>query len=124
MSSYSVWHFIILFLYFLPALLGIFVFKQRPIILRNKDSGVGKTARLGWSWTYFYFGFWVPLFRGEIGIAALHLLFTLITFGLFQPIWSFLYNKQHITRLLTNGWEVNDTDSVKSYVERKLRIST
>jgi len=123
MSGYSVWHLIVLFLYFLPALLGIFVFKQRPVNLRNKESGIGKTARIGWSWTYFYFGFWVPLFRGEIGIAALHLLFTLFTLGLFQPIFSFLYNKQHITRLLTGGWEVNDTDDVRFYVEKKLKIS-
>jgi len=123
MGSYSIWHWIIIFLWLTPALLGIFVFKQRPVILRNKASGVGKTGRLGWSWTYLYFGFWVPLVRGEIGIAALHLLFTAITFGVFQIIWSFFYNKQHMTRLLTNGWEVNDSDQVKMMVNRKLMIS-
>lgn len=120
MAGYSVWHFIIMFVWLLPAVLGIFVFKQRPINLQNAAGNVSKVGRLGWSWTYFYFGFWVPLFRSEIGIAALHLLFTIITFGLFQPIWSFLYNKQHMTRLLNSGWEINDSDEVKGFARKKL----
>ena len=123
MAGYSVWHFIFMFIWLLPAVLGIFVFKQRPINLQNAAGNVSKVGRLGWSWTYFYFGFWVPLFRSEIGIAALHLLFTIITFGLFQPIWSFLYNKQHMTRLLNGGWEIHDSDEVKNYARKKLMTS-
>jgi len=112
----------IFLLVFGPALLGIFVFKQKPILLKHKDSGIRKTARLGWSWTYYYFGFLVPIFRGEITIAVLHLVITIFTFGLFQIIWSFLYNKQHVTRLLTSGWVLSDSPEVEEFAKRKLGI--
>ena len=123
MAKFFVWNWIVPLVYCLPAFLGIFVFTQRPVRLRNTTGGVVKVGRLGWSWTYFYFGFWVPLFRSEIGIAALHLLFTLVTFGLFQPVWSFLYNKQQMTRLLTSGWEVDDSEEVRQFVRRKLMLN-
>jgi hypothetical protein len=113
---------ILLVIVFLPAILGIFVFKQKPIKLKHKESGVGKTARLGWSWTYLYFGFLVPIFRGEIGIGVLHFVITFFTFGLFQIILSFLYNKQQITRLLTSGWILNDTEKVNQFAKQKLDI--
>jgi hypothetical protein len=106
-----------------PALLGIFVFKQKPITVKHKDSGIRKTARLGWSWTYYYFGFIVPIIRGEIGVAVLHLVITLVTFGLFQIIWSFFYNKQHITRLMTSGWVLDDTPEVEKFAREKLRMN-
>ena len=123
MTTFFVWNWIVPLVYCLPAFLGIFVFTQRPVRLRNTTGGVVKVGRLGWSWTYFYFGFWVPLFRSEIGIAALHLLFTLVTFGLFKPVWSFLYNKQQMTRLLTSGWEVDDSEEVRQFVRRKLMLN-
>ena len=117
--------FAVLFFFLLvfgPALLGIFVFKQRPITLKHRDSGIKKTARLGWSWTYYYFGFLVPIFRGEITIGVLHLVITFCTFGLFQIVWSFLYNKQHITRLLTSGWVLADSPEVELFAKEKLGI--
>jgi hypothetical protein len=123
MGSFSIWHWIIVLIPFIPALLGIFVFKQKPITLRHKDSGIRKTARLGWSWTYFHFGFLVPVFRGEILIAVLHLIITIVTFGLFQFIWSFFYNKQNITRLMTSGWVLDDTPEVEKFAREKLRMS-
>ena len=55
------------------------------------------------------FGWFVPLFRGELGVAALHLLFSLVTLGIWQLIACFLYNKQYMTRMLTNGWELVGT---------------
>jgi hypothetical protein len=112
----------IFLLVFGPALLGIFVFKQKPVLLKHKDSGIRKTARLGWSWTYYYFGFLVPIFRGEITIAVLHLVITIFTLGLFQIVWSFLYNKQHMTRLLTSGWILSDSPEVEEFAKRKLGI--
>ena len=115
MTTFFVWNWIVPLVYCLPAFLGIFVFTQRPVRLRNTTGGVVKVGRLGWSWTYFYFGFWGPLFRSEIGIAALHLLFTVVTFGLFQLVWSFIYNKQQMTRLLTSGWEVDDSEEVRQF---------
>lgn len=114
MSEFSIWHWlvvgIIFSIVFLPAILGIFVFKQRKVQVVHQSSGMRKTARLGWCWTYWYFGFLVPIFRGEIGIGVLHFVISVITFGLFQIIMSFLYNKQHMTRLLEKGWIVAEDE--------------
>ena len=58
-----------------------------------------------------FFGWFVPLFRGELAVAALHLLFSLVTLGIWQLIACFLYNKQYMTRMLTNGWELAGTET-------------
>jgi hypothetical protein len=110
------------FLFFGPALLGIFVFRQKPIRLKHKESGVTKIGRLGWSWTYLYFGFLVPVFRGELTIAALHIVIAIFTFGLSKIVFSFLYNKQHMTRLLANGWVLSDAPDVEDFAKKKLGI--
>lgn len=123
MGSFSIWHWLVVLMFFTPAILGIFVFRQEAIKVRHRESGITKTARLGWSWTYFYFGGFVPIFRGEILIALLHIVISAITLGLFQVIWSFLYNKQHITRLLTSGWTLSDTDSKNEFARNRLNIT-
>ncbi len=80
------------------------------IPIKHQKSGMMKTGLYGFSWTYLFFGWFVPLFRGELGVGALHLLFSLVTFGLWQFIFSFLYNNQYMTRMLTNGWELAGTE--------------
>ena len=86
------------------------------VAIKHKESGMMKTGYHGFSWTYLIFGWFVPLFRGELGVAALHLLFTFVTFGLWQLILSFLYNKQYMTRMLTTGWELagNENENLKA----------
>ncbi|WP_145958112.1 hypothetical protein [Candidatus Fokinia solitaria] len=104
----------------LPLVLGVFVFKQRPVVVRHKDSGIRKTAQLGWCWTYFYFSFWVPLIRGEkLSIVLLYFIS-----GFFAPnfILSFIYNKQHITRLLTSGWVLDDTPETEEFARSRLNM--
>lgn len=93
-----------------------------PIRMRHKESGLTKVGRYGFSWTYLFFGWFVPLFRGELGVAALHFFFTMISFGLFQIILAFLYNKQYMTRMLTQGWELHDTESEMKRAEYALGI--
>ena len=74
------------------------------IHIKHEESGMTKDGYYGFSWTYFFFGWLVPIIRGELGVGALHLLFTLFTLGIWQLIVCFLYNKQYMTRLLTAGW--------------------
>ena len=84
--------------------------------IKHKESGMMKTGYYGFSWTHLIFGWFVLLFRGELGVCALHFLFTFVTFGLWQLILSFLYNKQYLTRMLTNGWELagNENENLKA----------
>ena len=81
------------------------------ILIKHKESGIIKKGYYGYSWTYLFFGWFVPTIRGELGVAALHLLFSIASIGVWQVIVSFLYNKQYMTRMLTNGWVLTGGDS-------------
>ena len=119
----SVWQLIIVLFIFSPLILGlIFMGPQKGVNLKHSNSGVNKTGYTGYCWTYFFFGFFVPIFRGEILIGFLHIIFSVVTFGLFQLIIPFLYNKQYTTRLLTNGWELNDTEANNQRARLKIGI--
>lgn len=80
----------------------------KTVLLLNPNSGLTKKGRYGYSWTYLFFGWWVPLFRGEIGIALLHLIATICTLGIWQIVFSFMYNRQYMTRLLDGGYKLHD----------------
>ncbi|MFM7523509.1 MAG: hypothetical protein ACKO4M_04995, partial [Betaproteobacteria bacterium] len=77
MGSFSIWHWLIVLIVFSPIIIGVAVLGwQRRVLVRHKESGLVKTAYLGWSWSYQLFGWFVPVVRGEIGIALLHLAIT------------------------------------------------
>lgn len=108
---------------FVATLFGIVAFGvQKPILIRHKEMGMVKTAYFGWSWSYQLFGWFVPVFRGEIQIALLHLLLTMLTLGVFQFVMAFLYNKQYLSRLLSSGWILADTDENNLLASKKLGI--
>jgi hypothetical protein len=92
MGSFSIWHWLIVlfFLVLLPIILKVCGIGAHSVKMKNSQTGQIKRGFWGFSWTYFLFGFWVPLIRAELGVAALHLLFTLITGGLWQLIVSLL----------------------------------
>ena len=115
---------LLILIFFSPLILGaIFMGFQKKVQLTHAESGLNKTGYFGYCWTYFFFGFFVPIFRGEIGIGLLHLIFSAITFGIFQLIMPFLYNRQYTSRLLTNGFKLADSDEVNGIASRKLGIS-
>jgi hypothetical protein len=120
-GSFSIWHWIIVLILVSPFIIGVTALGwQRTIFVRHRESGLVKRAYLGWSWTYQLFGWFVPVFRGEVGIALLHLAITIFTFGIFQIVMPFLYNKQQMTRLLTSGWELSDSEEVETYARKQL----
>ena len=124
MTGISMWLISIICLLFSPLILGsVFLGWQKKIKAKHKQSGVEKYCHVGYSWTYFFFGFFVPIFRGEISIGIYHLIFSIITFGIFQLVMPFLYNKQSSIRLLTNGWELNDTEENNTLAKVRIGIS-
>ena len=40
------------------------------IPIKHNESGMMKTGLHGFSWTYLFFGWFVPLFRGELVVGA------------------------------------------------------
>ena len=108
-----------------PLILGsIFLGWQQEIKVKHKESGVEGSCFIGYSWTYFFFGFFVPIFRGEISTGVFHLIFSIVTFGLFQLVMPFLYNKQYSIRLLTNSWVLNDSEEKNRLARLKIGISS
>lgn len=95
----------------------------RTVMIQNKYNGLTRKGYFGFSWTYFFFGWWVPLIRGELSVAALHFLFTLITLGLWQFIVSFLYNKQYMVRMLEKGYELQDDEQTMAQARVALGIA-
>ena len=93
------------------------------VVIRHAPSGLTRKGYVGFSWTYLFFGWFVPLFRGELGVAAFHLLFTIVTGGLWQLIVCFLYNRQYMTRMLTSGWVLADSDGRNALAAAKLDIA-
>jgi hypothetical protein len=92
------------------------------VMMLNPKSGLTKKGLYGYSWTYLFFGWWVPLFRGEIGIALLHLIATVCTLGIWQLVFSFMYNRQYMTRLLENGYALHDNEIAMRDARYKLGI--
>lgn len=95
----------------------------KKVIIQHPVSGLTKNGYYGYSWTYLFFGWLVPLFRGELGVAAIHFLFTALTFGFLQIIFSFLYNKQYMTRMLEKGYILKDSEQTMEEARMKLGLA-
>jgi len=123
MMEFSIIFIIVILIFFSPLILGlIFMGAQKKINLKHSNSGLNKPGFVGYCWTYFFFSFFVPIFRGEILIGVLHFIFSVVTFGLFQLVIPFLYNKQFTSRMLTSGWEISDTEEKTKLAKLKLGI--
>lgn len=115
--SYLFW-FVMLFL-----IIGLMTMgAQKRITMRHSRSGLLKSGYVNYCWTYFFIGWMVPIVRVEIGIGMLHLALTFFTFGMFQLIMPFLYNKQYMTRLLVDGWKLHDSEELNELAKLKLGI--
>ena len=91
-------------------------------MLLHPSSGLTKEGYLGFSEAYFFLGPLVPLHRGEINIAVLHLILLLVSFGLTHIFFAFMYNKQHITRMLEKGYVLSDDPTIMALARAKLGI--
>jgi hypothetical protein len=95
----------------------------KRVQLIQPETGLMKSGYYGFSWTFLFFGWFVPIFRGELFISLLHFVITIVTFGLWQVIIAFLYNKQYMTRMLEKGYVLNDTEEVNEAARLKLGIA-
>lgn len=92
----------------------------QSIPIKHKQSGSTKIGYYGFSWTYLFFGCFVPLSRGELGFFVLHFFLTIVTVGLWHLIGSILYNSQYMSRVLTNGWELAGSKEQNEMVLRRI----
>tara|TARA_Y100001970_G_C13797072_1_gene633109 strand:- start:246 stop:560 length:315 start_codon:yes stop_codon:yes gene_type:complete len=90
------------------------------LTMENKNTGGIKQAPVGFSWTCFFFGGLVPLFRGHIGAALAWIILCIATFGLANLVLIFIYNKQYLNYLIGEGYKVKGSATDLDVVEGKL----
>jgi uncharacterized membrane protein (DUF485 family) len=90
------------------------------VTLKNPTTQQVRRAKIGFSWTTFFFGFFPALFRSDwkwaLIIAVLQIVTGTFTFGfsvgIISIIFSFIYNKLYINDLIANGYEpASSTDA-------------
>lgn len=88
------------------------------IKLKYKDTGIYKEAPLGFSWTTFFLGFFVPIFRGDLKWLIISLIITIFTFGFGYFLICFIYNKRYIVDLLEKGYIPADEKSKRALISK------
>ena len=95
----------------------------------EKD-GFSKNVFAGFSWTTFFFGFWVPIFRKDfkgflvlLGIFVINIILNFVPLGgilsLALSIYvGFWYNKSHFNRNLAEGFNVLETDEYANAIAK------
>lgn len=97
------------------------------IIFENPKSGAIKEAPVGFSWTTFFFGFFPPLFRGDFKFAIIIFILAIITLGLSNLVFMFIYNRLYIKGLIGDGFKAKsigsgDFDAASSKIGIKIPL--
>ena len=88
-----------------------------------KKGNLAKKGLVGFSWTTLFFGFFVPIFRGDFTWAIIMVVLEAITCGASNIVMAFFYNnKIYTAKLLENGWEPADEYSKKTLIEKGMII--
>lgn len=91
--------------------------------LINPNTGVMKEAKVGFSWTSFFFGGFVPLFRGDWLWLLVWIVLSPVTLGIFWILFAFLYNRIYINRLLENGYQPAGEFDYQGLINRKFTLN-
>ncbi|KGR73550.1 hypothetical protein [Ureibacillus manganicus] len=67
--------------------------------------GLTKEMKVGFSWTTFFFGGWVALFRGQWGELVKWIFLNPITLGIWGLVQCWTANKKQIISFLEKGYE-------------------
>lgn len=89
------------------------------IYFENPRTGQVKEAPVGFSWTVFFFGFFPPLFRGHWAGFAIIILASVVTFGLSNLVFMFIYNKMYIKHLISEGYKAKGASGDLDVIQKK-----
>lgn len=82
------------------------------LMMKHPIIGLIKEVPTGFSWTTFFFGFFVPLIRGEYAHAAILFIASAFTFGLAGIVGAFIINKLYAQSLLLKGYVPNSEQDI------------
>lgn len=88
------------------------------IVRLVNGSGEMRKAKIGFSWTVFFFGFLVPICRGDAKWAVLMFAASVLTLFLAQMVFCFTYNGTYIRELLANGFRPADDYSRSALIAK------
>lgn len=89
------------------------------IYFENPHTGQVKEAPVGFSWTVFFFGFFPPLFRGHWAGFFIILLSAMVTVGLSNFVFIFIYNKMYIKHLISEGYKAKNASADLDFIQQK-----
>ncbi len=98
-------YFVIYFIFFIAALIVAAIIGGVPVLMKNDTTGHAKYVRPRVSFTYLFFGFWVPLFRGHWVSFLITLVLEIFTVGFGRIIYAFFINKSYIKHLESKGYQ-------------------
>jgi len=110
--------FIIVFVIVFYILFIVLHYRQKRVLLENKELGVTKEVPFLFSWTMILFGAFVPLLRGDFIWFVFTIVLRVITAGFGTIIFAFFYNKIYIKKLLSKGYEPAN-DEAKALLDSK-----
>ena len=84
--------------------------------------GMTKPVKIGFSWTMLFFGFFVPLIRGDVKWTIISLLLAFFTFGLSWLVLPFIYNKIYVKEMFEKGWIPGDEMSKNGFKQHGITI--
>ena len=93
------------------------------IYFENPRSGMVREAPVGFSWTTFFFGFFPALFRGHWVGFLIILLSALVTFGLLNLVFMFIYNKMYVRHLINDGYKAKSATADLEFVQQKMNLN-
>jgi len=103
--------FIMVFVIVFYILFIVLHYRQKRVVLENKEFGVTKEVPFLFSWTMIIFGAFVPFFRADFIRFVFLLILIILTSGFGAWIFAFFYNKMYIKNLLSRGYEPIDDES-------------
>ncbi len=81
------------------------------IIFKNPNTGAMKEAPVGFSWTTFFFGCFPALFRGDVKYGVIQFVIAMVTMGVSNIVFAFIYNKLYIKDLIGQGFKAQSIAS-------------
>jgi len=89
-----------------------------PIEMTNTRTGIVKQGYIGFSYSYFFLGIFslgwvVPLYRGNLVMSLICLIFHMFTLPLWMItafLFGLFFNKFYTLRLIEEGYRFTDSD--------------
>ncbi|MFV0440015.1 MAG: hypothetical protein ACK5LV_01810 [Lachnospirales bacterium] len=89
---------------FIILVIGVIIGSKKVVL--ESPTGDIKIVRKNFSFTYCFFGFFVPLFRNHMASFFVSIILDFLSFGLLRSIYCFMINRHYISYLQEKGYRI------------------